>query len=85
MIVETAGACNMPERIAAADRLVEAQTLPEELRAGSRRTGNALLSVHAKLGTPGAKDYLKRVRDWRGAWPSFGDAGLSVGQPRHCC
>ena len=66
VIFETAGACNMPERIAAADRLVEAQTLPEELRVGSRRTGNALLSVHAKLGTPGAKDYLKRVRDCEG-------------------
>ena len=66
LVVEAGAACSVPERIAAADRLVEVQTLPEELRAGSRRTGNALLSVHAKLGTPGAEDYLKMVRAGEG-------------------
>lgn len=43
------------------DRLVEAVTLPRELRDGSRRAGNALLSTHVRLGTPGASHYLAAI------------------------
>ncbi|MDH3689643.1 MAG: urease accessory protein UreF [Gammaproteobacteria bacterium] len=39
------------------DKLVEASTLPRELREGSRRAGTALLSVHVKLGTKAAAEY----------------------------
>lgn len=45
------------------DWLVEAQTLAVEQREGSRRMGAALLAIHTKLSTPGAKDYASRVRE----------------------
>jgi urease accessory protein len=61
-IIEAAKASQFPSRILEVDRLVEAQILPEELRSGSRRNGCGLLSVHAKLGTPGADEYLAYVR-----------------------
>jgi urease accessory protein len=50
------------EGVARVDRALEAQTLAAELRDGSRRTGIALLGVHEKLGTTGARDYRDRVR-----------------------
>lgn len=50
------------EAVGRIDRLVDAQTLAEELRSGSRRSGAALLAVHEKLGTPGATDYRGLVR-----------------------
>ena len=50
------------EALAELDRRVEAQVLAGEQRDGSRRMGAALLSVHAKLGTPGADAYAGRVR-----------------------
>jgi urease accessory protein len=40
-----------------ADRLVEALTLPRELRDGSKRAGGAFLSTHVRLATPGASQY----------------------------
>jgi urease accessory protein len=43
------------------DRLVEAVTLPRELRDGSKRAGNALLSTHVRLGTPGASQYRAAI------------------------
>ncbi len=48
--------------LAELDFLVEAQTLAREQREGSRRMGAALLSVHAKLATPGAEDFLSDVQ-----------------------
>ena len=41
-------------RLAAIDRAMEAATLPEPLRQGSRRNGAALLAAHVRLETPGA-------------------------------
>ncbi len=49
--------------VAAIDDLLEAMTLPRELREGSRKGGAALLGVHARLGTPGAAAYRQRLRD----------------------
>lgn len=44
------------------DQQVEAMTLARELREGSRRAGASLLSVHERLGTPGASDYRGAIR-----------------------
>lgn len=44
------------------DRIVEAQTLPREMRDGSHRAGMALLQIHEKMGTPGADSYRERIR-----------------------
>lgn len=44
------------------DRLLEAVTLPRELRDGSKRAGCALLSTHARLATPGASQYRAAVQ-----------------------
>lgn len=41
-------------RLAEIDRALEAATLPESLRRGSRRNGAALLASHVRLRTPGA-------------------------------
>jgi urease accessory protein len=41
-------------RMAEIGRALEAATLPESLRLGSRRNGAALLAAHVRLGTPGA-------------------------------
>ncbi|MCO5366108.1 urease accessory protein UreF [Pseudomonas alliivorans] len=43
------------------DAQIEALTMAEELRQGSRRVGHALLGVHAALGTPGAERYQHQV------------------------
>jgi urease accessory protein len=61
-VMEAAKASDSLMDISGLDLLVEAQTLPEELRSGSRRYGMGLLSVHAKLGTPRAGSYLDLVR-----------------------
>jgi urease accessory protein len=50
-------------RLAALDHEVEASTLIEGLRAGSRRNGAALLTTHARIGTPGAAAYRAMLRD----------------------
>lgn len=43
-------------RLAEIDAAVESATLAEPMRLGSRRNGSALLTAHARLGTPGAAD-----------------------------
>lgn len=48
--------------VATLDRLLEAMTLPRELREGATRAGGALLGIHERLGTSGASDYRGRVR-----------------------
>lgn len=50
-----------PAAVARIDATVEAMTLAAELRAGSRRSGRALLKVHAELGSEGAAAYAKLV------------------------
>jgi urease accessory protein len=52
-----------PQAAIAIDQQVEAMTLARELREGSRRAGASLLSVHERLGTPGASDYRAAVRE----------------------
>ena len=49
------------DKIAEVDTLVEAQTLAEESRTGSRRSGCALLGVHVKLGAARALEYQGMV------------------------
>lgn len=68
------GTCDLPailaayrsrgdlEQVAAVDAALEALTLPQQLREGSRRSGAALLGVHEKLGNPGAAPYRVMVR-----------------------
>jgi urease accessory protein len=41
-------------RLAAVDQALEAASLAEPLRTGSKRAGRALLTTHVRLGTPGA-------------------------------
>ena len=50
------------QQVLTADRLMEANSLAHEQRAGSKRMGAALLNIHARLETPGALDYQTRVR-----------------------
>jgi len=50
------------QSVAAVDAALDALTLPTQLRLGSRRSGAALLSVHANLGNPGASPYRAMVR-----------------------
>lgn len=56
------GAADDLEAVARIDGLLEAMSLARESREGSRRAGRALLSVHDKLGTPGAAAYHARVK-----------------------
>ncbi len=51
------------DRIAQVDHAVEAATLSEPLRTGSKRNGNALLAAHARLQTPGAADLRTLIGD----------------------
>lgn len=44
------------------DRRIEAITLAQELREGSRRAGTSLLGVHERIGTPGAAQYREAIR-----------------------
>lgn len=50
------------DAVAELDALLEAMTLPEEQRTGSRRAGGALLLAHEKLATPGSAEYRHRQR-----------------------
>ena len=50
------------ERLAAIDAAVEAASLSEPMRVGSRRNGASLLASHARLGTPGAASLRAAVR-----------------------
>jgi urease accessory protein len=47
--------------IATIDRAVEAATLAEPLRAGSKRNGKALLAAHVRLATSGAAELRARI------------------------
>ena len=49
------------DKIAEIDRAVEAATLAEPLRNGSKRNGNALLAAHLRLGTQGAADFRSEI------------------------
>jgi urease accessory protein len=44
------------------DAELEAMTLAMELREGSKRAGASLLTVHERLGTPGAAQYRAAIR-----------------------
>ena len=55
-------ACADLDAVVALDRMLEAMTLPRELRDGATRAGGALLGVHERLGTAGAAAYRRRVR-----------------------
>lgn len=49
-------------QVLVADRLMEANSLALEQREGSKRMGAALLNIHARLETRGAKEYQAQVR-----------------------
>jgi urease accessory protein len=49
------------QAVAVVDHDVEASTIVELLRAGSRRNGLALLTAHVRLGTPRAAEYQAMV------------------------
>lgn len=51
------------ECVARVDRELEAMTLAEELREGSKRAGAASLAVHERIGTPGAAAYRAAIRE----------------------
>jgi urease accessory protein len=52
--------------VAAIDQEFEASSIFETLREGSRRNGAALLTAHQRLGTRGADEYRRLVRQGRG-------------------
>ncbi|MEJ8570060.1 urease accessory protein UreF [Microbaculum marinum] len=54
------------EAISEIDAEIEAVTLPEPLRSGSRRNGAAFLATHARLGVAAATAYRARIRQGRG-------------------
>jgi urease accessory protein len=49
------------DRLAEIDQAVEAATLAEPLRGGSKRNGNALLAAHVRLGTQGAAELRSQI------------------------
>lgn len=49
------------DAVAEIDQAVEAATLTEPLRSGSKRNGNALLATHMRLGTPGAAELRSSI------------------------
>lgn len=51
------------------DDWVDAMTLSPSLRQGSRRLGLTLITVHAKLGTPGAQALQQYMRDNKASMP----------------
>lgn len=51
------------DKVAEIDRAVEAATLAEPLRTGSKRNGNALLATHVRLKTPGAQELRALIAD----------------------
>lgn len=70
------------DAITRADALLEASALARELREGSKRSGGALLNIHARLGTENAAAYQAMVR--QGAAPGHlpavqGLVGRAVG------
>ncbi|HET7852219.1 MAG TPA: urease accessory UreF family protein, partial [Methyloceanibacter sp.] len=84
VVVAAHAAKNSLEEVAAIDARVETQTPCAELRSGSRRIGEAMLSVFARLGIGEADSYRERVKqcDAFGHLPVmqgylWGRAGLS--------
>lgn len=57
------------------DARIEAITLAQELREGSRRAGASLLGVHERIGTAGAAEYRQAIR----AGDAFGHLGVVQG------
>lgn len=55
-------AADDPEQLHAIDRELDIMSLAAEMREGSRRAGTSLLTVHERLGTPGAAAYRAAVR-----------------------
>ena len=49
------------DRLAEIDQAVEAATLAEPLRSGSKRNGSALLAAHVRLGTQGAAELRTQI------------------------
>jgi urease accessory protein len=49
------------DRVAAIDAAVEASTIAEPLRTGSKRNGGALLAAHVRLGTPFAAAFRSLI------------------------
>jgi urease accessory protein len=49
------------DRVAEIDQALEAATLAEPLRSGSKRNGNALLAAHVRLGTQGAAELRAQI------------------------
>ena len=49
------------DKLAEIDQAVEAATLAEPLRNGSKRYGNALLAEHVRLGTQGATELRSQI------------------------
>lgn len=49
------------DRVAAIDAAVEASTIAEPLRTGSKRNGGALLAAHVRLGTPFAAEFRSLI------------------------
>ena len=49
------------DKLAAIDQTVEAATLVEPLRNGSKRNGNALLAAHVRLSTQGATELRSQI------------------------
>jgi len=49
------------DKLAEIDQAVEAATLAEPLRNGSKRNGNALLAAHVRLGTEGATELRSQI------------------------
>jgi urease accessory protein len=53
------------DALAEIDAALEAATLCEPFRVGSRRNGRAFLTAHRRLGTPGAQDLEAAIRQGR--------------------
>lgn len=61
VIAHTYDCKNNFDEVASIDNLVECMTIASELREGSKRLGNALLTTHSKLNNPVADKYLKKI------------------------
>ncbi|MWB77410.1 urease accessory protein UreF [Pseudooceanicola sp. 216_PA32_1] len=51
-----------PQAVLACDRQCHLQNTVDRLAEASRRVGRSLLTVHARIGTPGASDYRDRIQ-----------------------
>ena len=77
------------DKLAEIDHAVEAATLAEPLRNGSKRNGNALLAAHVRLGTKGATELRSHIEAGNAhghlpivqgfVWRARGILGLPIG------